>query len=422
MDIRKFLESGIIKVCAFALAMGLVACGDDSSSGSDDSSLTPVESEIDLAGGKKVTCDEKMDGVVAALVNGDFRRCEDGAWIKISREEALEADEILGYKGDASSSSAKVSSSSSGKVMSSSSAPAGNVGSSSSGKPAVDPEPLPEIYECPDGSFVDDEKDCPSSGSSSSINDGSEYDASTNTLKDLRDGQVYKTVEICDKNNKNCQTWMAENLNYAPKDLSDMGNEAWSGCYGDGGYDYSSKGKLTEEEVAANCSRYGRLYTWDVAMNDAACAYGMKCNAPLNPTTPVRGVCPNGWHLPSHYEFEVLIKNNDPSFEYGHKTDAFSLTAGKYLKSLTGWNTDGSDTDASGFSALPGGFRSDDGSFSDVGDYAYIWSSGEFDKNYVFNLNLHDINEYADLDRSVKNFAKSVRCLKDTNPAVTPDP
>ena len=231
---------------------------------------------------------------------------------------------------------------------------------------------------------------CGDDGSSNGPTNDHDFDYGEFT--DARDGQVYKTVTI------GTQTWMAENLNYDPGDVSDMGSYAWSGCFND---------------KADSCSKYGRLYTWEVAMNDASCAYGNKCNASLNPTTPFRGVCPQGWHLPSHREFETLINFIDPSFGYNHTGDAGSSTAGKYLKSKSGWNSNGNGTDAYGFSALPGGYRDYYGYFNFAGYSAYFWSSGEYGSSGAFYLYLYYDGESAYLYYDDKYYARSVRCLKD---------
>ncbi len=219
-----------------------------------------------------------------------------------------------------------------------------------------------------------------------------DYDFDYGEFTDARDGQVYKTVTI------GTQTWMAENLNYDPGNVSSMGSDAWSGCY---------------DNESSNCTKYGRLYTWEVAMDDASCAYGKACNASLNPSTPVRGVCPSGWHLPSHREFEELINYVDPSFGYNHTDVASSSTAGEYLKSRSGWYSNGNGTDAYGFSALPGGDRYNGGYFRNAGGIAYFWSSGEYDSSYAFSLDLYYYYGGAFLYYNFKNNARSVRCLKD---------
>ncbi len=201
------------------------------------------------------------------------------------------------------------------------------------------------------------------------------------SITDSRDGQTYKTVKI------GSQIWMAENLNYKTEN-------SWCGG-----------GNGTAE---GDCSKYGRLYTWAVAMdsvgawskNGKGCGYGTTCS----PTYPVRGICPEGWHLPTEAEFETLFT------AVGGKS-----TAGKVLKSTTGWTTYSGITneDAFAFSALPAGGRYSGGSFSCEGDVAYFWSSTEyygFDACLMYldycygGAGLFDYNKYDGF---------SVRCLKD---------
>jgi uncharacterized protein (TIGR02145 family) len=209
------------------------------------------------------------------------------------------------------------------------------------------------------------------SSSSVTITDGSEYDADNNTLKDLRDSTVYKTVTI------GSQTWMAENLNY---------ETANSYCYNDS----------TEY-----CTKYGRLYIWAAAMdsvgtwstNGKGCGYNKTCS----PTYPVRGICPEGWHLPTKAEFETLFT------AVGGQS-----TAGKVLKSTSGWNSSGNGTDAYAFSALPAGNR-----YSGEGDYAYFWSSTEYASDIAYYMGL-GYGGRAELGHSYKYDGwYSVRCLKD---------
>ena len=135
--------------------------------------------------------------------------------------------------------------------------------------------------------------------SSSKADAGSEYNASANTLKDLRDGQTYRTVKIAG------QVWMAENLNYEVENSS---------CF---------------KNSADSCAKYGRLYT-----------------------LPIQGVCPSGWHLPSGVELNALVT------EAGGP-----IVAGLHLKSRTDWYRTVRGTDALGFAALPAGRWSEDNGF-----------------------------------------------------------
>ena len=196
------------------------------------------------------------------------------------------------------------------------------------------------------------------------------------SFTDTRDGRTYKTVTIGD------QVWMAENLNY------ETGN---SYCYNNN---------------SANCTKYGRLYTWAAAMdsvgtlttNGKGCGYKKTCS----PTYPVRGICPEGWHLPSKTEFETLFT------AVGGQD-----SAGTALKSTGGWFNDGNGTDAFGFSALPAGDRGSNGGCNYEGLNAYFWSSTEYDSNYAYNVLLYVNFDYAYLDYGNKDYGFSVRCLTD---------
>lgn len=179
------------------------------------------------------------------------------------------------------------------------------------------------------------------------------------------------------------QTWMAENLNYDPGDVTSMGSYAWHGCF---------------DNQSINCSRYGRLYTWEVAMNDANCAFDKSCS----PSGTIRGVCPSGWHLPNNDEWNSLFA-----------AVGGIVTAGAKLKSTSGWNYNGYGSDTYGFSALPAGYRLSNGYFDFDGDFANFWSSTEYDSinAYVMYLYFNSLN--ASLRDYDKDFAFFIRCVKD---------
>ena len=208
------------------------------------------------------------------------------------------------------------------------------------------------------------------------------------TLTDARDGKTYKTVVI------GTQTWMAENLNYSDStNYPSMKGRSW--CY---------------NNSLNNCAKYGRLYTWAAAMdsvgtlstNGKGCGDGKTCS----PTYPVRGICPEGWHLPTEAEFEKLFS------AVGGKNKA-----GKMLKSQTGWKAYSGivNEDAYGFSALPAGDRSRNGSFYDAGDIAYFWSASQYgyDSGLAYYMNLDYYYENASMSYYGKDYAFSVRCLRD---------
>ena len=110
--------------------------------------------------------------------------------------------------------------------------------------------------------------------------------ACSESFTDPRDGQSYDIVQI------GSQTWMAENLNY------------------------EAEGSACPEGDDRKCSKYGRLYNWDMA----------------------RTVCPEGWRLPDSADFEKLIS-----------AAGGAEVAGYALKSTSGWFKKGNGSDAYGF-------------------------------------------------------------------------
>ncbi len=215
------------------------------------------------------------------------------------------------------------------------------------------------------------------------------------TLTDFRDGQTYKTVKI------GSQVWMAENLNYAYTGV----------LYNNSGYTSDSTSWCFSNDPA-NCIKYGRLYTWAAAMdsvgtwstNGKDCGYGVQCT----PIYPVRGICPEGWHLPDKAEWNTLFT-----------AVGGASTAGKMLSSTISWSSvpggwvrDGYGTDAYSFSALPAGLRDATG-YNNVGYHAYFWSSSEYNSSRTYIVGLDDEFDKADLYGSGKDYGYSVRCVKD---------
>jgi uncharacterized protein (TIGR02145 family) len=173
------------------------------------------------------------------------------------------------------------------------------------------------------------------------------------TFTDTRDGQTYKTVTI------GTQTWMARNLNYKT-------DSSW--CY----YDSLSY-----------CKKYGRLYDWKTATI----------------------VCPKGWKLPSNQEWGSLV-----TMAGGHET------AGKTLKSKSGWIHNGNGTDDFGFSALSGGVYYG-GGFIYVGYYGVWWTASDSNSNsnsdYANYRSMNSGNNYVRELNYSKNNGLSVRCAAD---------
>ncbi len=205
------------------------------------------------------------------------------------------------------------------------------------------------------------------------------------SLCDHRDRQVYRTVQI------GGQTWMAENLNYAYE-----ASTAKSFCYGD------SKD---------SCDKYGRLYMWSAAMDSAGvfgesgklCGDGVACS----PSAVVRGVCPEGFHLPDTSEWnalEAFVQENN-----GGESVALSLRSQSWVKN------DMAGLDIFRFNALPAGNRNKDDEFIRAGGYAIFWTATTVDGATNGSFCRYLKNGDVDLlrDTPLKKNAFSIRCVRD---------
>jgi uncharacterized protein (TIGR02145 family) len=204
------------------------------------------------------------------------------------------------------------------------------------------------------------------------------------------DGNVYQIVEIGN------QVWMAENLkttHYANGTSLVDGTNAGD-IYGD----YTSKFYFAYNNDESNVSTYGKLYTWEAAMNGSA-------SSSSNPSG-VQGVCPNGWHMPSTAEWDELT-------DYlGGQNSGGKLKETGY----THWNEPNSGaSNSSGFTALPGGMRFYDGTFYSLRENANFWTS-DFVENYGgYGRSLSYDSEYVNPFYTPQNYiyGYSVRCVKD---------
>ncbi len=214
------------------------------------------------------------------------------------------------------------------------------------------------------------------SSSSEPILVTSVYDSVANTLTDLRDNQVYRTVTI------GSQIWMAENLN-----LKYNKGAAKSYCYNDS---------------IKYCNNYGRLYTKSAAMDSAAVYSNTSKNCGgenINYCTlkkNARGVCPENWHIPDSTEWRELLSY------VGGKPNLMSSPI--WDESCVVGNDDYS------FSVLPGGYKITDryASFSNK-NYVGFWFSTKHVRIIAFHCYADDVLFQA----ADGSFAYPVRCIKD---------
>ncbi len=188
------------------------------------------------------------------------------------------------------------------------------------------------------------------------------------------DGNHYDTVRI------GKQLWMVQPLKVTryndgtPIPYVFNGN-TWAAtttgarCY----YGTNVSGSTVSTSDSANyASTYGALYNW-------AAVHSGK-------------LAPKGWHIADTSEWNTLIGtlNKNPNFTGGNDPKV-----GGMLKE-TGtahWTTpnDGADN-SSGFKALPAGYRNTIGSFINLGNSAFFWSSTESTSANAFCQYLNSSN------------------------------
>lgn len=169
---------------------------------------------------------------------------------------------------------------------------------------------------------------------------------------DPRDNTTYLTIQI------GGQTWMAENLNY----MTVSGSWAYDG-------------------IESNTDTYGRLYNWETA------------------TT----MCPDGWYLPSNAEWQNMVDYLGGASEAGGKLKE---------QGPSHWKTPNSyATNESNFTALPGGMRYVDGTYSSKAEKAYFWTSSTSSDEAFYRRMDYDRASivYGSNDREI---GFSVRCVK----------
>ena len=178
------------------------------------------------------------------------------------------------------------------------------------------------------------------------------------SLLDERDGHTYKTVKIGD------QTWMAENMKF------------------------KCEGRFWVAD-----SEY--FYTWTSALNDE------KLFDEDNLPRIVRGICPEGWHVPSPADFESLLV-------YVGGEDS----AGINLKSV-----DDGGSDIYGFSAkLIGYYSTWYRKIQDAGDQVNFWAadSNNAREGYAIALKIGTSfgKSVGRIGDSASDYGSPVRCLK----------
>lgn len=146
-------------------------------------------------------------------------------------------------------------------------------------------------------------------------------------------------------------------------------------------------------DSATYAATYGRLYNW-YAVNDP------------------RGLAPQGWHVPTNREWDIITKFLDPTVDTTYL--GFTGTdVGTKMKNTSGWAGGGNGTNSSGFAGLPGGFWNFDGTFGSVTGVGVWWSAREYDTARAWYRSLNFINSGVGRYNFNKTCGFSVRVIRD---------
>ncbi|MCX6267411.1 MAG: fibrobacter succinogenes major paralogous domain-containing protein, partial [Bacteroidetes bacterium] len=164
--------------------------------------------------------------------------------------------------------------------------------------------------------------------------------------------------------------------------------------------------KYCYNNLDANCAIYGGLYQWNEMKQYTVTAGG-------------QGICPSGWHMPTDGEWTTVT-----TFLGGTSVAGGKMKATGTVQAGTGlWNNPNTGaTNESGFSAVPGGYRINNGTWFGIDNYGYWWSSSENNASDGWArgmyYDLSNINGYG----SLKYYGFSARCVKDDCPTAPSTP
>ena len=375
-----------ILVPAFLLAALLVSCGDDSSSVSSyeqtsemSSSSVNDDSSSSIGSSGSSAKNDKSSSSVKVKDSSSSRKIESSSSSAKTKEsssskipdESSSSVEInsssSSIKTESSSSSAKTKESSSSKIPDESSSSV-EINSSSSSIKTESSSSSEIVVESSSDVIV--EESSSSVQSSSSMN--SIYDAVNNTLTDLRDNRVYKTVTIGE------QIWMAENLNYMPEDTAGTIYSGGTVCGGD---------ETEYEGDSKRCDEFGRLYLRKVALYKAK-------------ASDRRGICPDGWVIPKKGDWENLVEFLGEN------------AAVKMRKNNANWLNEATNT--SGFSALKTClFSASLNRYKACAAFYYYWSSNTTMAYFFCFFDYDELSNSINYANGTSELMYSVRCIKE---------
>ena len=212
------------------------------------------------------------------------------------------------------------------------------------------------------------------------------------------DGNVYHTVEI------GHQCWTRENLRTTHySDGTAIPLSSSTSVTNSTPYRYAPDGN------SGNVPVYGYWYNWSAVMHGSTASNAVPSG--------VQGVCPSGWHVPSYAEFWTLVNYVGSQSQYA--CDGDSSFVGKALASSAMWGHlgdacspgyDHPSNNATGFTALPAGYRCVGNSY--MGSQAFFCHTGSSSGCFNVSAWIPQVR-FTILSILSSAYAGSVRCVLD---------
>ena len=203
----------------------------------------------------------------------------------------------------------------------------------------------------------------------------------------IKDPVILPVITICN------QEWTTENLDVATYSDGTAIPQATTDA------DWIAKGNAGigawcwYANLSANGTTYGKLYNWFAV-------------AGIDGTGIPRSLAPAGYHIPTDAEWTTLTNT----------CLLGEAVAGAKMKE-TGtahWPSPNTEaTNSSGFTALPGGVRSTNGTFSTLGYFGNWWSSSQYLTANAWIRALNSSSDNAFRSNGPKSYGCSVRLIKD---------
>jgi uncharacterized protein (TIGR02145 family) len=189
------------------------------------------------------------------------------------------------------------------------------------------------------------------------------------------DGNSYNVIKI------GTQVWMTENL----KATKLNNGTAITLVTDDNAWKTSATPAYCWYGNDASVNKYGALYNW----------YTVSTNK----------LCPKGWHVPSDAEWTTMT-----TFLGGENNAGGKLRE----KGTSHWyGPNAGATNENGFTALPGGYRSNDGGYANITFFGFWWVSTEYVAAASWARSISCASNEVMKMYSLKKNGYSVRCLKD---------